>query len=65
MGAFWVNFMKSGDPNGGGLPQWPAFRPNSAVTMELGNHMGTWPVADPPKRDFWRRYLMRPNSVVP
>jgi len=65
MGAFWVNFMKSGDPNGGALPQWAAFTPNSAVTMELGNHMGTRPVAGPPKLDFWRQYLMRSNSVVP
>jgi len=65
LGAFWINFMKSGDPNGGRLPQWAPFRSNSAVTMELGNHMGTRPVADPLKLDFWRQYLVRSNSVVP
>ena len=65
LGAFWVNFMKSGDPNGGALPQWAAFNPNSAATMELGDHMGTYRVADPANLDFWRQYLLRSNAVVP
>ncbi len=64
MGAYWVNFMKTGDPNGGGLPRWPPIEPGAAVTMELGKRPGPRPVARPEALQFWRTYLMRPDAVV-
>jgi para-nitrobenzyl esterase len=33
--SYWVNFAKKGDPNGSGLPNWPAFTNTSAQVMNL------------------------------
>jgi len=64
LGAYWVNFMKTGDPNGPGLPRWPAFDPASPVTMELGDKPGSRPIADQPKLEFWEAYLRDPNAIA-
>jgi para-nitrobenzyl esterase len=33
MSSYWVNFAKTGDPNGAGLPRWPAFTSSSQNLM--------------------------------
>jgi para-nitrobenzyl esterase len=37
MSSYWVNFAKSGDPNGPGLPDWPAFTPAEGKVVSLGS----------------------------
>ncbi len=34
--SLWVNFAKSGDPNGPGLPAWPAYRAAEDRLLEIG-----------------------------
>jgi para-nitrobenzyl esterase len=36
MSSYWVNFARSGNPNGGGLPLWPAFN-DAGEVQSLGD----------------------------
>ena len=49
--AYWVNFARTGDPNGKGLPHWPRY---SAASDELMNFTLTGPAAGP---DPWKERL--------
>jgi len=46
MQSYWVNFATSGDPNGIGLPRWPAFSAAQPRLMRFGVDPGPAPVAD-------------------
>jgi para-nitrobenzyl esterase len=35
MGSYWSNFAKTGDPNGEGLPRWPAYSQDGYQVMHL------------------------------
>jgi para-nitrobenzyl esterase len=42
--SYWVNFAKKGDPNGPGLPQWPAFAEKDQKAMVFDATPGARPV---------------------
>jgi para-nitrobenzyl esterase len=44
LSSYWVNFAKQGDPNGSGLPQWPAFSDASQQVMNLNDPSKPIPV---------------------
>jgi para-nitrobenzyl esterase len=46
MSAYWTNFAKSGDPNGVGLPDWPAFSSSRQLAMRLGETIEPGPIPD-------------------
>jgi para-nitrobenzyl esterase len=40
MRGYWIQFMKTGSPNGKGLPEWPKFQSQSGSVLNLSNHGG-------------------------
>jgi para-nitrobenzyl esterase len=44
MQGYWVNFATHGDPNGPGLPQWPAFSDDHPLVMRFGVDPGPAPL---------------------
>ena len=39
MMSYWTNFAAAGDPNGTGVPQWPAFTPERPVLLRIGDRI--------------------------
>ena len=44
--SYWVNFAKSGNPNGRGLPVWPAFTPADSKVLYLSDPVSVGGVAN-------------------
>jgi para-nitrobenzyl esterase len=44
--GYWVNFAKTGDPNGRALPLWPAFTSRDDKVLYLGDPVSVGGVAD-------------------
>ena len=61
MSGYWINFIKTGNPNGKGLPQWPAFKKTLKETMQLGDKMGPRPIASHEKFEMLVRLFQ--NSI--
>jgi len=47
--SYWVNFAKSGDPNGAGLPPWPRYDPSKDLIFDFHPDGSAGAVADPRK----------------
>ncbi len=46
MSSYWTNFARSGNPNGRGLPRWPAFASTDGKVLYLTDPISAGPVAN-------------------
>jgi para-nitrobenzyl esterase len=53
MASYWLNFARSGDPNGPGLPAWPRFDAESEATMTFADDISITGVPNKPRLAFW------------
>jgi para-nitrobenzyl esterase len=59
MSSYWVNFARSGDPNGPGLPRWEAYGPEQEQAMILDTLSTLQILPDLDQLKFWERYYTR------
>jgi len=56
MSSYWANFAANGEPNGKGLPNWPAFKEKTNERMMvLGDTVGAAPGLDMERVNFYDR----------
>jgi len=57
MAAYWTNFAKTGNPNGEGLPRWPAYSDREATVMYLDSQPHAGPVPNVDKLTVLNEYF--------
>ncbi len=62
MSSYWVNFARRGDPNGPGLPSWPAFN-DAGIVQRLATSVG--PMPNPQEARFRFIASFRKAGVFP
>jgi para-nitrobenzyl esterase len=63
MSSYWTNFAKTGNPNGGKLPRWPAFDgKNGNEVMHLGDTIAVGPVEHQAGLDFFAKVFAAPPA---
>lgn len=63
MSSYWVNFASTGDPNGKGLPKWPAYHAKDDVLMGFGDTIEVKPVPNKPALDFLDAYFEKQRQT--
>ena len=67
MATYWTNFAKTGNPNGKGVPEWPAFTDAKPVSMYFNGtaHAGAVPSEDSMKvLDRYMEWRRGPEGAV-
>jgi carboxylesterase 2 len=57
LSSYWVNFISTGNPNGGNFTQWSPALNTSKTTMMLGDAWATIPIASDDVMEFFEDYF--------
>lgn len=56
LSGYWLNFVRTGDPNGAGLPEWSTFADAPDRVLEIGVPTGMTDRPRPEAIDYWMDY---------
>lgn len=54
---YWINFIKTGDPNGGYLPLWPEYSQDANCVMNFRDGAYLTPIHNKPQLELWEEYM--------
>lgn len=57
MSTYWVNFIRTGNPNGEGLANWPAVTTRSVPIMVFGSTVASREILEADKLAAYRAYV--------
>jgi carboxylesterase type B len=63
--SYWANFIRTGNPNGKGLPHWPSAKEQPGTGFEIGDTNAVIPVADKTRLEFFEKAFRRPPTPPP
>jgi para-nitrobenzyl esterase len=62
MSGYWVNFVKTGNPNGKELPPWPAYQSNEKQIIILDENISHKPMPDAERLDLLLKIMQAGKS---
>lgn len=64
LGAYWVNFATSGDPNGAGLPPWPEFQTGTPTVQLIGADIAPGDLPERARFDLLDQCMTRKRAGI-
>ncbi len=61
--TYWLNFVRTGNPNGAGQPIWPALDPANPEMIDFGAKTVALPLIQPARLHLYRRFLAQGGTV--
>jgi len=55
--SYWVNFIKTGNPNGSELPTWPVYKKDTKCVMEFRDGAKVIDLPNKPQLELWEEYM--------